>query len=277
MTLPFQVSEVVRPVRVDARRAIAISYKLQRRAPKRVSASARKCLEQLHARTEALIAARRARGAAPAPVDNREVMRSLLNAWGALRGRLVALAKLDAREVPEAAEALALLAAIFPPGRAIMKADQESLWVDSRDALDAIDQGGHEEKVNRLAGDFVLKAVRKAHRAAGVALGLTNATAPAGDAGVDLRPLLDAVTESIAAYALQLVAGTDADDPEAVRDVAHALDPIVQHRKRAKGRRGESVDEGSDGEQPVTHEDAPVPVDAPAANDSPAQKGRRVA
>lgn len=294
MAFPFQVAEVVRPPRVDARRAIAISYKLQRRVPKNASPAARRCVEQLHAATEALASARRERAATPAPADNRGVVWQLVNALGALHGRLLALTKLDAGEVPEAGEAEALLTALFPEGIGFVRADHESLWVDSRDVLDVIDRGGHVEAVNRLAGEFVLKAVRKAHRASGSALGLAGSIAPASvEAGVDVKPLLDAVCEAIAAYALQLVAGTDPEDAAAVRAVAHALDPITEHRKRAKGRRADAAlgeaedDEARDGEDEGEGDDddegaaRDVPADAPAANDSPAHepatRGRRVA
>lgn len=279
MAFPFLTSEIVRPLRVDAVRAVAISLKLQQRKPKHLSAAARKCAEQLRVSTEALVAALRAKRGS-GTVDNRGVVLALVNALGALHGRLEALTKLDPVEAPESAEAQTMLDTLFPRGKGALRTDHDAIWIESNTLLSTIAHGGHADTVNRLAGDIVLKAVRKAHRAAGEALGLMGESAVTGSDGVALKALLDAVTAAISAYALQVIAAADPDDAESVREVVHTLDPIVQQRRRSKTRASDD-----DGDAPI---DAPVDkpqsgevktitVDAPAANDTAATKNRRVA
>ncbi len=280
MAFPFQVVEVVRPLRVDAVRAVAVSYKVGRRVPKGARAAVRKCAEQLKVATAALVDAREARGSA-ATVDNRLVVLALVNAWGALYGRLDSLTKLDAAEAPQSAEARVVLDEVFTQSKkGSLKAEHDAIWIESEARLARIDRDGRAEVVERLAGDFVLKIVRKAHRAAGLALGLHGAGSAEASESVALKPLLDAVTAAIAAYAIQLIASVNEDDGLSEREVAYALDPIVQQRRRPKGRVVE--EEGEDPiDAPVDEKDAVVTkaitVDAPAANDTAAAKGRRVA
>ena len=282
MAFPFVKADLVRPPRVDARRAIALSLKLQRNVPDGASPTVRAACGQLATCTDALSVAWRAQGKTPPPKDNRAIVRALINAWSATHGRLAELTKLDPEEVPESAQARALIDAIFTQGLGFLQGEHDAIWIDSRDLLTAIDEGSHAADIDRLAGHLMLPTVRKAHLACGVALGLTS---PAVErATVELKPLLDAVTESISTYALQLLASADAEDPDDVREVTHALAPLIDHRKRARARRNEVTDgedngEDSSVERATPTQGAPAPASPQPANDNPAQPApaRRVA
>lgn len=279
MAFPFQVSEVVRPLRIDAQHAITLSFKLQRRASKTLTPAARRELAHLKdatARLDAHVAAELRPG--PPAVDSRPAGRAARNAWSAMFQRLDALTRLDA-DVPESEAARALRDAVFPDGVAFAQGDYESLWLRGQHTLDAIAQGAHADDLERLAGDFVLRAVRGAHHALGVVLGLAGSVrAPAVEPdapAVDRRTLLDAVTDAIARYAHQITA-VDADDPAAVAEALRALEPILKQRARARSARG-GVAEVTD-DEPDAQDDAPpaLPTTAPAANDTTAPV-RRIA
>ncbi len=274
MAFPFQVSEVVRPLRIDAAHALTLSLKLQRRAPKSMSAAARRELAQLEAATSRLnddVASEVA--GEVATIDQRPIARTAIVAWGTLHTRLESITRLDAATVPEANEAGAILAAIFAEGVSFTRSDFDTLWLRGQHTLDALKKGGHMESLTRLAGEFVVRAVQSAHHALGVVLGLTGSLraspiAERDETPVDRRALLDAVTDAIARYAHQITA-VDANDPAAVAAAARALEPIVKFR--AKARSARRTDEGDDDEEPVTpvNEAKPiVPVNTPAANDA---------
>lgn len=274
MAFPFQVSEVVRPLRIDAAHALTLSLKLQRRAPKSMSAAARRELAQLEAATSRLnddVASEVA--GEVATIDQRPIARTAIVAWGTLHTRLESITRLDAATVPEANEAGAILAAIFAEGVSFTRSDFDTLWLRGQHTLDALKKGGHMESLTRLAGEFVVRAVQSAHHALGVVLGLTGSLraspiAERDETPVDRRALLDAVTDAIARYAHQITA-VDANDPAAVAAAARALEPIVKFR--AKARSARRIDEGDDDEEPVTpvNEAKPiVPVNTPAANDA---------
>lgn len=282
MAYPFVTADVVRPPRVDARRGIALSLKLQQNAPDDASPVVEAAVERLAAATEALSVAWRVQRAGASPRDNRAVMRALVNAWSATYGRLFELTKLDPATVRESAEAQTLLDVLFPNVRTFLQGEHDGIWIDSRDLLAKIDDGGHADAINRLAGEVFLPAVRRAHQTCGDALGLTQATAE--KVSVELKGLLDAVTAAISTYAIQLIASADASDADDVRVVTHALDPLIDHRKRARTRRNEAIDTGEEDQQDDAAPKSPtqgvaVPTDTKAANDNPAQPApaRRVA
>ncbi len=281
MAYPFVTADVVRPPRVDARRGIALSLKLQQNAPEDASPAVEEAVERLASTTEALSAAWRAQSAGASAKDNRAVVRALISAWSGTYGRLVELTKLDPATVRESAEAQALLDVLFPNVLAFLQGEHDGIWIDSRDLLAKIDDGGHVDAINRLAGEMFLSAVRRAHQTCGDALGLTRASAE--KVSVELKGLLDAVTAAISTYAIQLIASADASDADDVRVVTHALEPLIDHRKRARTRRNEAIDTGEEDQKDAAPKSptqgVAVPTDTKAANDNPAQPApaRRVA
>jgi hypothetical protein len=280
MAFPFVVSEVVRPLRIDAQHATTLSFKLQRRAPRSLSPAAKKELVHLKQCTERLNdAISNDVSKEPSPTDPRPLARALITAWSTLHTRLESLTRLDAETVPENAQATALLAAAFAEGTAFLRGDYETLWLRGQHSLDAIAEGGHTETLERLVGDFVLRAVRAAHHKLGVATGLVGSVRPVADdtAAPDRRALLEEVTASMARYA-HLITAIDDDDAAAVAEVVHALEPMLKHRAKVRSSRDETADD----EDPIEEPDAQKPAqpvvqpDAPPSNDADAVK-RRVA
>ncbi len=277
MAFSFLVSEVVRPLRIDAQHAITLSFKVQRCAPADMTPAARRELALLKENTERLnddVAAEIGRGGST--LDQRPIARIAIVAWGTLHQRLEIVTRLDSDTVSEAEEARAILAAVFPDAVTFTRGDYETMWLRGEHTLDAIKQGALADDIARLAGDFVFNAVKAAHQRLGVALGLAGSLrAPTTEAGApqpDRRALLDAVTESIARYAHQITA-IDADNAAAVAVATRALDPIMKFRAKARATR--SVANDDDGEDtpvtPVTpvadHAQPAAPPAAPAAND----------
>ncbi len=284
MAFPFVVSEIVRPLRVDAPHATTISFKLQRRAPKGLSAPAKKELAHLKQCTDRLnTAISDDVSKEQSPNDPRPLARALISTWGTLYTRLESLTRLDAETVPESAQATTILSAAFAEGTTFLRGDYETLWLRGQHSLDAIAEGGHAETLERLVGDFVVRAVRAAHHKLGVATGLLGSVRPAanGDsAALDRRALLDAVTGSMARYA-HLISAIDDEDADAVAEVIHALEPLLKYRAKARYSRDDGADDEDPIDEPVTP-DAQKPAqpavqpNAPAANDADATK-RRVA
>lgn len=282
MAFSFLVSEVVRPLRIDAQHAITLSFKVQRCAPADMTPAARRELALLKENTERLnddVAAEIGRGGST--LDQRPIARIAIVAWGTLHQRLEIVTRLDNDTVSEADEARAILAAVFPDAVTFTRGDYETMWLRGEHTLDAIKQGGLTQDVARIAGDFVFNAVKAAHQRLGVVLGLAGSVrAPAVEGSApqpDRRALLDAVTESIARYAHQITA-IDADDAAAVAVATRALDPIMKYRAKARATR--SVSSEDDGEDtpvtpvtPVNDQAQPVaPPHTPAANDGAAPR-----
>lgn len=266
MEFSFDVSTVVRPLRVSARRAIAVSTKLQRRAAKTAPAAVRARLAQLKASTRALDESFTRDLAAPAR-DPRPEAHAAIAAWGVVHTILSALTRLAA-DAPETVAAQGLLAALFPDGAGWLRLDHETVWVRGQHLLDALDRDDRDAALTSCVGAFVVAQARSAQHAFGVAAGLAGpSAAPAfdGTPTVDQRALLDAVTSDMAAYALQVVAAADVRDATSLREAAWALDPIVSCRARNRtGRAAAPV-----AEQPAT----PALPTVGASNDA----ARRVA
>lgn len=284
MAFPFVVSEIVRPLRVDAPHATTISFKLQRRAPKGLSAPAKKELAHLKQCTDRLndaISDDVAKDSSS--TDPRPLARALISAWSTLYTRLESLTRLDAETVPENAQATTILSAAFAEGTSFLRSDYETLWLRGQHSLDAVAEGGHTEALEHLVGDFVLRAVRAAHHKLGVATGLVGSVRPSADADAavpDRRALLEEVTGSMARYA-HLITAIDDEDAAAVAEVVHALEPLVRFRAKAKSSRDDGAEEEDPIDEPVTPDgqkpaQPAVQPNTPAANDADAAK-RRVA
>ncbi len=277
MPFSFVVSEVVRPVRIDARHVITLSFKLQRNAPRTLSPAAKQELATLKRATDALNADVSTEVTEESrPADMRPLVWSTKKAWGTLHQRIETLATFEADDVAEVEQAKAVIAGAFASGLAFLASDNETLWLGGQHTLDAIKRLELTETVEALAGAYVLRVVRERHHALGLALGLAGSVRPTGEEVatpvVDRRALLDAVTASIARYAGHLVA-IDINDAAAVAAAERALEPLVKHRAKAKANRaddGASDDEGSNEETPTPAR--PAPVTGGAANDTDAAK-----
>ncbi len=261
MAFSFVVSEVVRPLRIDMQHAVTLSFKIQRRAPAKLSAAAKQELAALKESTEKLDAElANELNAEAAPADARPLAWAAKIAWGSFFARLDSVARLEDATIPEVLQAKEVMQGIFPSGLNFVSGDHETLWLRGQHTLGAIARLGHTDAVEALAGDFMLRAVRARHHALGVALGLAGSIRPVGEESaapaVDRRALLDAITASIARYA-QHVTAIDVTDAAAVKVAERALEPLVKFRAKAKASRA-TTDDGSDDEDTSGKNDAPA-------------------
>ncbi len=269
MMFSFALADVIRPVRVDAQHAVVLSVKIQRRAPAVMSPAARIELAALKSHTDKLDADLSGELLSQGRVaDTRPLGYAARNAWGALYNRLDVLRRLDGGDVPQAAQAVALVGEVFPGGLDYFSGDFETLWLNGQHTLEVIDQLAHSDAIEELAGDFVLRAVRARHHTLGVALGLAGSVHPPAEEPsepvVDRRTLLDNVTLSIARFAHHITA-IDTSDAAAVKAAEHALEPLVKLRAKLKASRGADED--------TTDEDAADKKTEPVAQPSTVTRG----
>src|SRR5262249_18401445 len=128
------------------------------------------------ARLQQALDARQSFDGAEAPPNARAFDLDLDNAWGALKARLDALAELSTTDAgPDAIKAASLIAALFPDGLGFLKRPYAAEWAESDARLRRVDAEALAGDVDALAGSAFLRAVRRAHEAYGIALGITRA------------------------------------------------------------------------------------------------------
>src|SRR5262249_29973943 len=142
---------------------------------------------------------------------------------------------------------------ISPNDRGWLNAPYQVEWAESEKRLKKIDEENFAADTEALAGPEFFLEVRRAHKAYGIALGVTKPSQEAPE--VNLADPLRAVARSIARYGVA-VAGMVDDDPATLAIVRKALRPIDDFRE-AQARRS------ADGT------DAPAPAPAPATPTTP--------
>jgi hypothetical protein len=269
MAFPFEVSEVVRPIQMNAQQAVTISLKLQRRAPSHAPKPVQERIKELHTCTEQLNEHQRT-AVPPVPQDAQRAFRECVTAWSVLHRRLKEVSRLDGAE---ARQASALLEAVFPTGISIVRGEAEAVWVAGQLCLDRIAHGDHAEALDRMAGDFVVRAVRTSHRSLGVALELTGSVRPPArieTSGVSQRELVENIKQAIAAYALQMIAATNEKDEAAVQATTTALEPIIEFRAQSRARRSASHTRNQQGENNASESGGTAKPAKPTAPEKPA-------
>ncbi len=224
-----------------------------------------------------------ARNDAPPSVDARGAQAVMANAWGALHGRLFSLTRLPEGTCVEQTRAADVIKKLFPTGLGMFRGEPGAQWLHSDRLLRRATEPAMRTEIDALAGDFVLPAVRKAHSAFAVALGLEGESVPERQA-LDMRELLTQFVAAVNDYAVQVVAiATELNTPESFAHAYHQLEPIELYRSQT----ATSDDEGDvpvDGDERNNTPVAPVaPVANPAvqpvapANDTAQPGSRRVA
>ena len=277
MMFSFVASEIVRPLRIDMRHALTLSLKLQRRAPPKLSPAAKLELAALKEASDMLEAdLGKDFSTAPVSVDARPLAWAAKTSWGVFHTRVESVARLEDETVPEVVQAKTIQRALFADGLDFANSDHDTLWHRGQQTLDAIARLELTRSVDDVAGEFVVRVLRKRHHSLGVALGLAGSVRPSEDATeepVDRRALLDAITASIARYAHCLTA-IDMNDAAAVRAAERALEPLVKFRAKAKASRATSDD--ADGEAASEKTDSTTQpstvTHSGAANDTAAPK-----
>lgn len=239
VAIELDPSRYLRAPVVDVPGAVALGIALLSSTERSLSGAPAKSAKQLRSRVVALQAAWGEQQAAPSAtsVDPRPADQRLDRAWGAVGRRLESLAELP-ESVPEARLAAALHARLFPEGLAFLALPFEKQWAESERRLARIDADPEAKKLGSLVGEFVLVELREAHAAYGRVLGITAAKVEPAPRALLAEPLR-AVTQSIASYALQVVAAAHAE-PSLAPAARKALRPIddlraAQARRTAAG------------------------------------------
>jgi hypothetical protein len=192
--------------------------------------------------------------ASGAPPDRRKADMRTDNAWGIFIDRLEAYASLPVEHYPRAARARTLVDAISPE-RGWLKLMYEAQWAESERRIEKIDTEGLAEDADALAGPEFLAEVRSAHKAYGLALGITK---PRGETPtVNLNEPLRVLARAIGRYGL-VVAGLVDDHPESLALVKKALRPIDEYRE-AQARRSRAGASAAEEKPPVVTPSSPVP------------------
>ncbi|MBN9160900.1 MAG: hypothetical protein BGO98_33780 [Myxococcales bacterium 68-20] len=149
----------------------------------------------------------------------READTQLDRVWSAIDRFLSAWAAIDGTELAE--QATALRQRLFPDGLAFLTKNFNAEWAASEQRLGVIDAENHVATFERLGGGAFVASLRRAHKAYGQALGVTEAK----DAPLpvpQIREARDAVLDDIRVYAAQIVGSVTRKNP-ASEDVAEAL------------------------------------------------------
>lgn len=148
--------------------------------------------------------------------------------WGALRSRLDGCAQLgDDDHAPRAGK---LNQVLFPTGLDFVKLAYADEWAESEKRLTLIKTDDLDGEIAELAGKKYLPALREAHAAYGIALGITDKKATTPDATRVLEPLRQ-LQAAIAAYARGVVGLVEEDDAKSVAAAQEQLEPIVRARR----------------------------------------------
>ena len=231
MSDEFDPTPYVRPPIVDVPSGVALGIALLSAAPKPAPAHVEAAAKKVHAETVALQAAWAKADGGPVQTDKRKADMRIDNAWGILLDRLEAYASLPIEKFSKAARARVLIDTVSK-SREWLKMPYGAEWAESGKRLQKIDEEGLAPDIEALAGPEFLKEVRQAHKAYGIALGVTEAAPEALDA------LGDDVAEH-AFFVLALVLGV-ADE--------HRLDEALV-RGEGRGRvalRDEALADGRD-------------------------------
>ncbi len=161
------------------------------------------------------------------------------NAFGALVDWLRALARLPAERHPQAAEAQAVLDAVFSGGLGFLSISPRDEWQEAETRLQLIAEDGHDVTIKKLGGAPFLEELQVAHKAYGEALGIT-AVKPVEP--VALRDALDTAHDTLRAYVLRVSAHVRKSDPQSAELASRLLAPLVHWKDRpSKGGEGEDA------------------------------------
>lgn len=241
MSDDFDATPYVRPPILDVPSGVALGVALLSAMPKPAPDHVAKAAKKIRHDTLALQTAWAKSDAAPTPADRRKADTRLDNAWAIFLDRLEAYASLPIDDFPKAARARQLID-VLSPDREWLKAPYQAEWAESQKRLKKIDDEQLVADLDALAGPEFLQEVRRAHKAYGVALGVTKPSEEAPE--VNLADPLRALARSIARYGVA-VAGMIDDDPATLAAVRKALRPIDDLRDAQARRSGGGGGEGA--------------------------------
>lgn len=255
----IDASVYVRAPQADVPATVALGVSLISAVPKGAPAPVKAAAKKLRSSVVELQKAWGTPPAAPPQVTKRAADAATDSAWGAMEARLSGYARLPVSRYPKAARALEIHGALFPTGLDFLAKAFKTQWAEEEKRLGLIDDKEYAADIDLLAGSEFLAEVRRAHKAYGKALAITQAEDPSPEATV-LEPLR-AVGRAVVDHALQLLAWASAD-PKAEASVRSALKPIDDLRATSARRAAGGPSDEPAPEPPATPT-TPVP-DVPA-------------
>ncbi len=262
MTIDFDREYLIRPPKLDVPGAVVVGIALLKAIPKPANPSEKRAAHKLRAALLVLQAAwkeRDRRLSAGKVIDPKASDLAVDTAWGALDGRLEALASLPWARYPRAEQAAKMRSRLFPTGLKFLSWAYPSEWAQSQHLLQSIDEDNLAPNINDLAGPEFLEEIRRTHADYTVAvhgtLQGTNDQEP-----IDMASPLRAVAKAVGAYCTQIVASVEDEDDEAqVSRALTALQVIETYRNKQARRSAASKDRSEPDALPAAGPESAIP------------------
>ena len=154
--------------------------------------------------------------------------------WNALFDWLTGFSKLPST-MPQAAEARALLAEIYPDGLSFILLPYELEWGQSELRLDLIGEAKIGDRLRALGGQPFVQALAESHRLYGSLLGLSSDPATVAAAS-SLRPVLERFASALRNYAIKVTALVEVEEPATAALAKALLAPLFSWKSSTLGR-----------------------------------------
>ena len=221
MSRIYDAQSLVELPRLDAASAAAVGTALVAAAgdPKKLKANVAAAVARLVAALVALNATL-VSGLGAAPESGlRSALRAEAALWAGIHEWLKGFAAKGTPEQTTLAEKLQ--AALFANGLLFLRSAAAKRWTDTDTRIQMIDKENLAADFAKLGGAAPLQRLRDAHKATGIAAGITTPKAAVETAPV--REDLDALKAAMRNHVLQVVANASADDTAAATALAEKL------------------------------------------------------
>ena len=166
------------------------------------------------------VAPAQAGGADPVKLD-----RNLDACWSGFNDWCTGLSKLP--DELEAVEARELQSTILPDGLKFILLPYELEWAESETRLQRIETNKLDVRIKALGGGLFLSAIQKAHKAYGLALGMTAPLAKDGNPAPSIREALDRFSAALRTYVVKVIGSVEDDEPETAALADDLLAPLT--------------------------------------------------
>jgi hypothetical protein len=239
--------DLIQLPRFDAGGAVAVGDQLlaaaaSRELPRSIVRARDTLADELGALRIAAAARSKAMGGAdPSVLAGADAV--LDSCWNALFDWLTGFSKLP-EAMPQAQEARALLAELYPDGLSFILLPYELEWNQSELRLDLIAEIETGDRLRALGGQPFIDALVDSHRLYGSLLGLSSHANPAEPPVVvsSLRPALERFASALRNYALKVTALVEIDEPATAALAKALLEPLLSWKSSTLGlRAGETT------------------------------------
>lgn len=217
---------------LDVAMAVALATALLSAAPADPPENVAETLAEVRSALATLEQRRRAPGADTSTIDPRPIDNLVDTVWSALFDALSGLAALPADLYPRAAEATALLRAIFfgEQPRAFLRLRYAAEWSEVKARLDIIEAQKLAPRIEKLLGPDFLTEMHRTFDLYGAALGITTTVAISPTPESLLEPLR-ALTAALNDHVIAVLGMARRSKPGSREIAAAALEPIARLRR----------------------------------------------